>query len=150
MRWDAEAWSARLAGGRQSEYWGDSRADHHENIITVTLSHCLLCPKPAVRMSLFSHKINLDLSSFLVQVRSKIGRGSCDQPKAGCMGPVVSNDRVIPRPRTYYNLLQGLGRRVGQSGPEVGRPVCWRWLQGRLQAPGPHPLPRHQPQQEDW
>ena len=25
-----------------------------------------------------------------VQVRSKIARGACDQPKAGCMGPVVS------------------------------------------------------------
>ena len=24
------------------------------------------------------------------QVRSKIARGACDQPKAGCMGPVVS------------------------------------------------------------
>jgi hypothetical protein len=25
------------------------------------------------------------------EVRSKIARGWCDQPKAGCMGPVVSN-----------------------------------------------------------
>ena len=24
------------------------------------------------------------------QVRSKIAQGACDQPKAGCMGPVVS------------------------------------------------------------
>ena len=26
----------------------------------------------------------------MLQVRSKIARGACDQPKAGCMGPVVS------------------------------------------------------------
>ena len=26
----------------------------------------------------------------MFQVRSKIARGACDQPKAGCMGPVVS------------------------------------------------------------
>ena len=28
------------------------------------------------------------------QVRSKIARGACDQPKAGCMGPVVSSWEV--------------------------------------------------------
>ena len=31
-----------------------------------------------------------DGSLKMIQVRSKIARGSCDQPKAGCMGPVVS------------------------------------------------------------
>ena len=35
----------------------------------------------------------------MFQVRSKIARGACDQPKAGCMGPVVS-----------YNLIP-----IGQS-----------------------------------
>ena len=30
------------------------------------------------------------------EVRSKIARGWCDQPKAGCMGPVVSRDQPIP------------------------------------------------------
>lgn len=35
------------------------------------------------------------------QVRSKIARGACDQPKAGCMGPVVSYN---PIPIGHFHL----------------------------------------------
>ena len=37
------------------------------------------------------------------QVRSKIARGACDQPKAGCMGPVVSYNLI---PIGHFHLTR--------------------------------------------
>ena len=88
-----------------------------------------------------------------LQVRSKIARGACDQPKAGCMGPVVSRTDLSSLNNLQTNLLQnvfrGLGWPAGPSCSEMGGSVCGRWLQGRLQETGPQPLPWLTPKQED-
>ena len=40
------------------------------------------------------------------EVRSKIARGWCDQPKAGCMGPVVSTISLLVF--CYNTILSGV------------------------------------------
>ena len=52
----------------------------------------LLTPR---RMAQRHNSANKLIHFSVFQVRSKIARGACDQPKAGCMGPVVSYNLIL-------------------------------------------------------
>ena len=101
-------WSPRyshpncLLGFRQSNNCADSEVDHHEKLLTIILllSGAFLYCQPAIGTCIYPIVARLYIilrhmfKVYLSQVRSKIARGACDQPKAGCMGPVVSTERV--------------------------------------------------------
>ena len=64
-----------------------------QNIFLLTPSRVVVSNTSAITLIHFS----------VFQVRSKIARGACDQPKAGCMGPVVSYNLI---PIGHFHLTR--------------------------------------------
>ena len=69
------------------------------------------------------------------EVRSKIARGRCDQPKAGCMWPLVRLAIYIFVSLCcaikMLLLIPAMGPRISSSGSKMGRPMCRSGLQRR-------------------
>ncbi len=56
-----------------------------------------------------------------IQVRSKIARGACGQPKAGCMGPLVSFTFLLHKTENYCARTNGSGCGSGFSDPYLSQ-----------------------------
>ena len=63
----------------------------------------------------------------LYQVRSKIARGACGQPKAGCMGPVVWDDELARVAQKWADQCANVDYKVSQGTILTVEDFCGKW-----------------------